>query len=263
MSKVTHLSHQLAQKMETAEKILLVFGAQTSSLDQVAAATALYVSLKERNPDKVLTLLSFGEPVVEQVDLVGINKAVTKLPVAGTVIALQRTKDQIKKISCDTDETTGQVAVVVENMPQMRVLTKEEMILTPMSENYDIVLSFCGARHSLLKKMGVNNMTPDNTFLFSREKMVDNEAIENIYPEHGSFSGLVAELLRQWAWQIDVDAASNLLLGLDARTRNFTNGDTEAVLFELAGWLLRAGGQRSLAQTQRRREKVRNRNLSP
>ena len=65
-----------------------------------------------------------------------------------------------------------------------------------------------------------------------------------VSPKFSSLSEQVADLLLNLEYEIDVDMAQNLMLGLTAGTNNFQNASTSYLAFEIAGILMKRGAQR-------------------
>ncbi len=228
----------LKSKLEAATKTLVVYDSAVCSLDQVAMATSFYLALKSRGAQ--VSILSLGDPVVAHSSLVGIDEVVTQLPQEGLVITLDNSDAGISNVSCDADEITKTLKIYVHTVPGQGLIAAEKIQMTPCLAKFDQIIAIGIPDVNTLSNFGLTDLTDDHLTTFADPKLAHSQ--------------LLANLFRHWLWTIDADIATNLLMGIDEQTANFSQPDISAEVFEIAGWLLRSGGRRYLPELQQRQQ---------
>lgn len=243
------LANSFLQKLDQSSETLIVFSAQ-ADLDQVALATTIYLSLQSRQ--KKATLLCLGETLVRHSALVGINRAVSHLPNTGLMINLNNNQGQIGNISCDSDVGNSQLRIYVRAVNGCQPPTAQEVTFAPLVASFQqiIVIGEIGSQE--LSSAGLSSLDEDKITLISPVKKLEKGSFLAV--EKNSYAIFGTQVLRQGSWRVDADMATNLLMGIDEETNNFTANDIDAEVFELTAWLLRCGGKRYLNEVKNRQK---------
>lgn len=237
------------QKLDQSSETLIVFAAQ-ASLDQAALAVTLYLALQARQ--KKPTLLCLGETLVGHSPLVGINQAVHHLPTTGLIMSLDNSQGQIGNISCDNSADNTQLRIYVRATTGHQVPTAQSVLFTPLVATFQQIIVIGEITLQELALVGLSSLDENKIMFIAPTRILGQSGFFDL--ENQSYAAWGAKLLRQGAWQIDVDMATNLLMGIDEETNNFTANDIEAEVFELTAWLLRCGGKRYLNEVKNRQK---------
>ncbi len=235
------------EKINQSENILIVYG-KNAPLSAVSLATSLYLWLKDLK--KSVFLASPNEPIVEFCNLVGINKVKKSLPKQNLVIKMNYDENKIAKILSDLDKDKTELTISIKPQKGNEPLRKEELKIAYQTGDFDLIFLIEVQNKEEIEKLFLAN----ENLLAKPEKIITINSFASHAPvmaeivkELGkkvSFVSWWGQLLKNNQVMIGTDQASNLLLGLEKETNNFSGPDCEAEDFELAGWLLRQGAVR-------------------
>jgi len=214
-------------------------------LDQVASASALADSLNKSG--KRAQVLCPRPLDKEFSQVAGVEKISNKIEGRNFVIDINYPLANIEKINWD-DQEKERVSLVIE--PKVEAPLINESLVSFKKSNGDVdnlivigfgskqeveeTVSLLGKKTSLEEMKMVNiNIKPGE--FFGQIKLIDDEA--------SSFSEVIAGLVEGLSLPIGVEAASSLLLGLQAATNSFSKSGIGADAFEAAAFCLRAGGK--------------------
>lgn len=237
------LLQNLKSSIEKSDQIAVAVG-QNPSLDQMAAALSLYLTLQ--NVGKKVSIVSASEPIVEISNLVGIDRVKTAYSSdsGDLVVSFPYNEGEIEKVSYTMDDNFLNIVVKAgENgltfneadVRYTRGATAPNMLFvigTPSMSIFDSIFSA-----ELLE--GVTTVNIDNS--------ADNQGFGDIVlvsPRFSSLSEQVADLLLTLGYDMDVDIAQNLMSGIIQATKNFQNPNTTYLAFEIAAILMKKGAVR-------------------
>jgi hypothetical protein len=235
------------ETINAADSILVVYGGQ-AALPAVAVASSLYVWFKDLS--KKVTFVSPQAPVVEFCDLVGINKVKTKLPSKDLVITVPYHAATIDKVVSDLNPETNELSLIITPQTGQLPLTTDKLTISSRPAIPDLVflidvrdqreLAQICSDDATIWKNPRRLITLNDTF----HAAPVTAAINEVLPPQTGFCYFWANFLRTYHVAISADHASNLLFGLEYETQHFQPSVTNAEVFELAAWLLRAGATR-------------------
>lgn len=238
------------EKIAQSENILVIYG-QNASFSAVSLATSLYLWLKEAQ--KNVFLASPADPVVEFSNLVGINKVKKTLPKQNLTIKIAYDENKIAKVLSDLNQDKSELSIVVKPQKGNEPIALKDVKLTYQSGDYDLIFLI-----DIQEKTELEKLFADNEVLLEKsERIIAVNSLfgacpvmANLIKELGktaNFASWWGKMLQENQVMIDADQASNLFMGLEKETLNFTNPESEASDFELAAWLLRQGAVRHQA----------------
>jgi hypothetical protein len=235
------MDNSFGNLIDSAKSILILLP-QKPYFDQVAAALALYLSLKGKKE----AVVSCPTPMmVEFSRLVGVNKIVQEL---GSKNLTLRVKDydaeNIEKVSYDIDNGEFKLSIVPKvGLPAPQ---KEQVEFNYSGVNADMVILVGGGSESHFPAICGNDLVGAKIIhlgtrgvSFAPEKQVMSFA-----RPASSTSEIVTTLIEQSGFEIDPDIATNLLSGIEEGSNKFTSDEVTAETFEILAKLLRAGGRR-------------------
>lgn len=233
------------QQVLAQAKSALIILPQNPDFDQVSSALSLSLGLKKK---EIATTVVCPDPMrVEFNRLVGVNKIRQDLGDKNLQISFTNyPADNIERVSYNVDN--GQFSLTV--------IPKEGN----SAPNQDQVsLSYAGISSDMVVVVGANY--PDGLGRFAENRqLLENQnlallgnaplagwprAIELIDASASCVSEVSFEVIEQMGVSLDADLATNLFLGIEAGTKNFTAPQTTAATFEKVAKLLHAGANRA------------------
>ncbi len=236
------------QVLETAKSAVVLLP-ENPSMDAVASGLSLALSLKKQG---LSTVVSSPVPMtVEFNRLVGVNNVREDLGDKNLVISFaDYPADGIER-----------VAYNIENGEFVLTIVPKPGQTAPKSDQ--IITNYSGISSDLVIVIGANY--PEGLGRFAENKelleqqnlaIVGNtplsgwpSAIELIEASSSSISDVVADIIEQSKLPIDEDIATNLFMGLQAGTQNFTGRNVGAQTFSRAANLLSQGARRDDSQS--------------
>lgn len=210
--------------------------------DQVAAGLGLYLSLQDRKQ----VAISCPTPMtVEFNRLVGVNKIATELGDKNLVIKfVDYNAQDVERVSADIEG--GEFYLSVIPKPGALAPKKGQIQFSYSGVSYDTAILVGGVNESHFPALSSNDLVGVKHIHIGVRALstsTDRKVISFASPA-SSVSELVASLIKESGFSMDVDAATNLLMGIEEGSNKFTGGDVSANTFQAVADLMRAGGRR-------------------
>ena len=226
---------RLSEKLAAAGSVLLVLPLN-NDFDETAAALAMFLSLKSSG--KQVEVASSQPPLVNLSHLVGVDQIKTELEGKNLIVSLDYVKEAIAKVSYQIDENNPQgkkFNLVVQPEEGSRPLSSKDVQFTYGGAQFDLVLTF-----GVDKLIDLGDLYQKNQSLFDTK-----EKVFHFYREkQASLSQRTVELISQLKFPFGEDVATNLALGIEEASRNFSPEFSSPQTFELFAYCLRAGARR-------------------
>jgi len=229
------------QELVSSSQNFLILIPRNPSLDQVAAALSLHLSLQEAG--KKTTVLSLDKMVVGFSHVVGLDQVQTNLTSNELVATLNYPVENIEKVFT-TNEEKGNLQIVVRTKQGKEPIRKEDFFFSNTSFLPDLIFTI-GAH----KPEGLGRIYQERKEMFTKKPIVD---IDN-HPDNVSFGKvnlvdtsasslceIVTFLISQIRLPLTQDVGANLILGIREQTDNFQKGKVSADTFEAASIAMRA-----------------------
>lgn len=211
------------------------------SIDGVAAATALYLSLTKMN--KHVSVVCAQPPT--DLDLTGVDKIQDTFASGGNhlVISFPYKEGAIDKVDYNIANDAFNL-IIIPNSETDKINPK------------DVKFSYTGGKIEFIITVDVPNLNSigslytDNQNEFQSKNIIniDRHLINNsfgtvniINKQASSTSEMVYQILREMNAEIDKDTATNLYTGLLAATNNFSSYSVNPTTFEAAAFLMKQG----------------------
>ena len=234
------MENSLSTLIDSASGILILLP-DNPDFDVVAAGLGLFLSLR----DQKQTAISCKSPMVVGFNrLIGVNKIGSE---PGNKNLTIKFKDydakNIEKVSYD----------IIDGEFNLTVTPKSGQV-APQSGNID--LNYSGVSADLIILVGG---VSDTDFSMIGESQITGAKIVHIGTRvltavgaetlsfakpASSVSELVAEIIKQTGLPVDVDVATNLAMGVEEGSSNFSSSEVTPETFEVFASLLRSGAQR-------------------
>lgn len=219
---------------------VLILIAKNPYVDQVAAGLSLYLSLK--NQGKNVMVAASSPMMVEHNRLVGIDKVTTEPGNKNLVIKFSGYQaDNIERVSYDVDGQEFRLTVIPK--PQFEPPVKDNIDLSYSGIAADIVILVGGMNISHFPLISTGQLVSSKIVHVGVQTLPSEGGIQvqSFAEGTASTSELVAKLIKDISATIDQDIASNLLMGMQEGTRNFSHSRVTAETFHLAGELMEKG----------------------
>lgn len=218
---------------------VIIFLPANPNYDQLAAGLGLYLGLLKQG--KQVTIASSTPVLVENSDLVGIDKIKNSLNGKNLIISLPYEEGKIEKVSYNFEED------------------KFNLVIEPKEDHLDfspddVSFSTGGLEADLIFTVGVKDLSEidklyqANRDLFEKKDVtrIDNSQsvsqfgkINIVNPQLPTVSEIIVLVLKNLSIAIDKDISTNLYKGLQKGTNNFDQQIVSALTFEAAAFCLR------------------------
>lgn len=234
---------QLSELLPTTKTILVMVSAR-ATFDQLAAASSLFVSLREQG--KEVALLAPTTQVVQDQGLAGLADLKSELGNKDLQISFAYTPEQVDKVSYHIDEQDQRFYLVVKPKSGQKPLDADS-----------IEMSYVGAEADLILLVGVSDLEELEQLYFGYEQLYQDSAIVTLHTYEtaigsikldasglSSVSEAAAQLIQSLDMPLSADTATNLLAGIEEMTEGFRSLATTADTFEIVARLMRSGARR-------------------
>ena len=209
--------------------------------DQVAAGLSLYLSLRDKKTSEIYCPSSM---TVEFNRLVGVNKIATEI---GNKDLSLRFVDypakNIERVSYDIENGEFRLAII----PKPGVISprKEQIEFTYSGISANTVVLIGGANETHFPALSLKELVGAKIVHIGPRQLstTTDMGILSFAKPASSCSEIVAGLIKETNLTTDADIATNLLMGIEEGSSNFTS-DTTAETFEIFAHLMREGGKR-------------------
>ncbi len=237
------------QILGTAKSALIILP-ENPTIDTIAAGLALSLALRRNDKSPLAVSVACPTPMTVEVNrLVGINEVRQDFADKNLCISfVNYPSEDVDKVSYNIDN--GQFALTIAPKPGKTLPKREQIDITHQELMPDIVVV-----------VGVNY--PDGLGVFAQErKILENvnltllgntplsgwpRGVELIDASSSSISEVAQDVVSELGLPMDEDIATNLFLGIEDGTANFTSASVSASTFAKAASLLQGGARRQEA----------------
>ena len=218
--------------------------------DQVAAGLSLFLALKG---EKEVSIFCPNQMLVEFNRLVGVDKITTELGNRNLVIRFSGYKaNDIERVSYDIEDQEFKLTVIPK--PGIRPPMKNQVALSYSGVLSDTVIMIGGSNESHFPSLSSRELTGVRLAHIGIKEVnlsPSREVISFARPV-SSVSELMGSLIKESGWNLDPDIATNLLLGIERGSNNYSSTGVTADTFQLVADLIRAGGKRERLEEQKK-----------
>lgn len=226
---------------DQANSILIVIPTKPF-FDQVAGALALYLTLRET---KDVSIVSPTPMTVEFNRLIGVNKISHDLGNKNLLIKFAGYEaSNIERVSYDIENRQFQLTVIPKT--KFKAPLKEQIEVSYSGFATDLIILVGGANEShfpILTSKDVENSKIIHMGTRDIASSASNKIISLDRPASCD-SELVASFIIDGQFKIDMDTATDLLMGIEEGSMNYTAPGVSAQTFEVVSHLMKSGGTR-------------------
>lgn len=239
------MENSLSSIIQSANSILILLPLKPY-FDQVAAALALYLSLREKKQ----TSISCPTPMIVEVNrLVGVNKITSELGNKNLSMKFVGYKaNDIERVSYDIEN--GEFKLTVIPKPGLPSPKKEQVELSYSGVSADMVILVGGANDSHFPALSSKDLLGAKLVHIGTRilSLPGDKSVLSFAKPSSSISEVVTTLINENGLLLDSDIATNLVMGIEEGSNHFSNPEVTAATFEIFANLLKAGGQRTSSQ---------------
>lgn len=241
---------QRFQQVLGEAKSALIILPENPSIDSAAAGLALSLALRRNEKFPLSVSVACPTPMTVEVNrLVGINEVRQTFADKNLVVSfVNYPAEDVDKVSYNIEN--GQFALTIAPKPGKTLPGTEQIDITHQELVPDIVI-IVGANYP----DGVGNFAQNNKILENMNlTLLGNtplsgwpRGVELIDPGASSISEVAQDVVSELNLPMDEDIATNLFLGIQNGTANFTSHSVTADTFAKAASLLQSGARREAA----------------
>jgi len=215
--------------------------------DQVAAGLSLFLALRSQ---KDVQITAPSPMVVEFNRLVGVNKITQEMGNKNLVIEFSDYKaSDIERVSYDIVD--GKFRLTVIPKPNVSAPEKGQIQLNYSGVSSDTVILVGGANESHFPALASKDLAGAKVAHIGAKdlSLSQDKKVISLAKPASSVSEIIASYLIEGGYEIDEDTATNLLMGIEEASSNYTADQVSAETFEITANLLRLGGRRHAGRT--------------
>lgn len=234
------MENSLSTLIDSASGILILLPSKPY-FDQVAAALSLYLSLRENKPS---TISSSSPMVVGFNRLIGVNRITSEIGNKNLAITFpDYDATNIEKVSYDIEN--GQFKLTVVPKAGLVAPQENQIQIGHSGVSADLVILVGGANESHFPSL-LSKDLKDSKIAHIGTRVLSSESgkVMSFARPASSVSELVASIIKELGLPLDVDTATNLIMGIEEGSNHFESSEVTPDTFEIFAYLLRNGGQR-------------------
>jgi len=227
--------------VDSADSVLILLP-QKPYFDQVAAGLALFLALRDT---KKVEIFCPSDMLVEFNKLIGVDKIATELGNKNLVIKFPGYQAvNIERVSYDIEE--GEFKLTVIPKQQITPPQKEQIQVSYSGVSADLVILIGGGNEGHFPALSSKDLVGVKKLHIGIKDLAASQdsGILSFARSSSSTSELIGTLIKESAWEVDTDMATNLLLGIEVGTNHFSSEATTADTFQMVADLMKLGGHR-------------------
>lgn len=233
------MDNSLTPLIDSAASILVLLPTKPT-FDQAAAGLALYLSLHDQ---KETSIMCPAQITVGFNRLIGINKIVSEVGNKNLTIKFAGyDANNIEKVSYDIE--SGEFKLTVVPKTSFAAPQKEQLDLSYAGVSSDLIILVGGANDSHFPLLASPELTASKIVHIGTRSLISSHDVMSLASPGATTSELVANLIKDNNLTLDADTATNLVMGIEEGSANFTSPEVRPETFETFAYLLRNGGQR-------------------
>jgi hypothetical protein len=233
------MENSLLSLIDSTASVLVVLPTKPY-FDQVAAGLSLYLSVHDR---KEASIFCPSPMTVGFNRLIGINKVSQELGSKNLTIKFAGyDATNIDKVSYDIDNGEFKLTVVPKN--GLAAPQKEQLNVSYAGVSADLVILVGGANDSHFPILMSDELAGAKIAHIGTRVLDSKREVMSFAKPGATTSELVANLIKENGLTIDADTATDLVMGIEDGSANFTSSEVTPETFETFAYLLRSGGAR-------------------
>jgi hypothetical protein len=238
----------LAQILSTSKSVLILLPTNPH-FDQVAAGLGLFKALKANNVVKDVSISCPTPMMVEFNRLIDVDKISSELGNKNLLISFKNYA--VDDLNTVTYEIVGnEIQIKVEPKPGVLAPKQDQIDLTYSGVAADTAILIGGAHDGHFPILGSPELKDLKIIHVGVRDINLSVKPLSLARQASSISEIVLKLITDSNWEIDADLATNLLMGIEEGSKNFSSQETSAETFSAMAKLLQMGGKREVKRLQ-------------
>lgn len=192
-----------------------------------------------------MSIFSPADMTVEFNRLVGVDKISKDLGSKNLILRFKDYyADNIERVSYDVEN--GEVKLTIVPKPAATSPKKEQIDISYSGVSADTAILIGGANENHFPDIVGKDMLGIKFLHIGTKELVGSNKLKIMSfarPASGT-SEIISLLLKDGNFEVDSDVATNLLMGIESASNNFSSSSVGAETFEVMAYLLRQGGKR-------------------
>lgn len=233
------MDNSFTSLIESATSILVLLP-QKPNFDQVAAGLSFYLSIFDRKS----TTISCGSPMMVGFNrIIGINKITSEVGNKNlTLKFIGYEASNIEKVSYDI--INGEFNLTVVPKVGFTAPGKEQIEVGFSGLSADLVVLIGGMTDEDFPILASSELTVSKIVHIGTHSFNSTREVLSFAKPGAATSELIANLIKETGGSIDPDIATNLVMGIEEGSSNFSGAEVTPDTFETFAYLLRNGGKR-------------------
>ena len=233
------MENSLLSLIDSASSVLVVLP-NKPYFDQVAAGLSLYLSIHDR---KDVNIYCPAPMMVGFNRLIGIDKISEEMGKKNLTIKFAGfDAANIDKVGYDIEN--GEFKLTVTPKSGFTSPTKEQIVTDYSGVTADLVILIGGANDSHFPILENADLANSKIAHIGTRVLEAKREILSFAKPGSTTSELVASIIKDNNLPVDPDVATNLVMGIEDGSSNFSGSEVTPETFETFAYLLRNGGQR-------------------
>ena len=233
------MDNSFSSLIDSAASILVLLP-EKPNFDTVSAGLSLYMSLHDsRNVN-----ISCPSPMMVGFNrIIGVNKITSELGNKNLTIKFKGyDAGNIEKVSYDI--VNGEFNLTVVPKAGFTSPTKEQMDLSFSGISADLVILVGGANDSDFPILESKELSSAKIAHIGNRGLSSGREMMSFARPGATTSEIIANLIKENSMSMDTDIATNLVMGVEEGSGNFSSSEVTPDTFETFAYLLRSGGTR-------------------
>jgi hypothetical protein len=225
--------------IDSASSILILLPIKPN-FDQVVAGLSFYLSLHDT---KNVNISCPAPMMVSFNRIIGINKITSDLGNKNLTLKFDGYEAaNIEKVSYDIEN--GEFKLTVVPKAGLTAPQKEQLNLRYTGISSDLVILVGGTNDSDFPVLMNEEFKGVKIAHIGTRALISNHEVLSFATPRSSISELISNVIKENNYGMDVDIATNLVMGIEEGSGHFENSEVTPDTFEIFAWLLRNGGAR-------------------
>lgn len=236
-------AERFSEIVANAQDIAIVVD-KHADLDAVSAAASLFIGLQDLG--KTVRLFVPNQ-VKKDERLIGLEQSAPSFGHQNLLISFAYSEEQVDKISYHIGEETKRFYLTVKPKKGAQPLDTSTMELSYTGAEPDVIITVGVSNLEDLDELyiGYEDTYSNTTLIAMHEYEVNFGVLQLTSMGSSSMAEVIVDLLRQLGASFSPAVGTNLLLGIEDKTRGLRYGTLTADTFSAVSDLLRAGGERT------------------
>ncbi|OGM81324.1 hypothetical protein A2393_03630 [Candidatus Woesebacteria bacterium RIFOXYB1_FULL_41_13] len=233
------MDNSLLSLIDSTSSVLVVLPTKPY-FDQVAAGLSLYLSIVGR---KDVSVFCPSPMMVGFSRLIGVDKISAELGKKNLTIKFVKYEaSNIDKVGYDIEN--GEFKLTITPKAGFISPQKDQITMDYSGTTADLVMLVGGANDSHFPILSTPDLANSKIVHVGTRVLETGREVLSFAKPGSTTSELVANLIKENGLTIDPDVATNLVMGIEDGSNNFSGSDVTPETFEVFAYLLRSGGQR-------------------